>query len=108
MAEKPKVEIPIKAVEKNRTRIEYLESTIESLKQEVRQDEKALEKVLTHFLGTALALAAALLWKDAIISTLKKFIPSNQSWEWEIMLAIIFTIFASAVILYTTRWSHRK
>lgn len=89
-------------------KIENLDKKIDALRREIKHDERALEKVLTQFLGSALALAAALFWKDAILSAIKNFLPVSQRWEWELSVAIIFTLVASSLILISTRWSHRR
>ncbi|MFH1448074.1 MAG: DUF5654 family protein [Candidatus Micrarchaeota archaeon] len=89
-------------------RINDLDERIGPLKKEFRRDEREFEKAISRILGTALALAAALLWRDAIMSTINRFLPPEQSWEWELMAAALFTIIASIIILVSSRWSHQS
>jgi hypothetical protein len=88
--------------------INSLNRKIDSLMNEINRDERQLEKVLAQLLGTALALAAGLFWRDAILSTINRFLPPEQTWEWEVIAAVLFTLIASLLILASTRWSHRR
>ncbi len=89
----------------------YVDEKLEELRKEVRdefiKDEREFEKAISRILGTALALAAAFLWRDAILSTITRFFPQDQTWEWQLTAAILFTLISAIIILFSSRWSHQ-
>jgi hypothetical protein len=47
---------------------------------------------------TALAIVAALFWQTAITDTIKNFIPTSGAWQYEVVVALMVTLFAAVAI----------
>jgi hypothetical protein len=52
---------------------------------------------------TALALVAALFWQTAITDTIKNFIPTSGAWQYEVIVAVMVTLFAAITIYVLSR-----
>ena len=52
---------------------------------------------------TALAIVAALFWQTAITDTIKNFIPTSGAWQYEVIVALMVTLFAAIAIYILTR-----
>lgn len=67
---------------------------------------EAREQIATKTIATittALALVAALFWQTAITDTIKNFIPTSGAWQYEVVVALLVTLFAAITIYFLSR-----
>ncbi|MFN7990620.1 MAG: DUF5654 family protein [Candidatus Micrarchaeia archaeon] len=80
--------------------------TRQSLKTDVaREARREISARVITMLTTALAVVAGLFWQTAITDTIKIIIPVSGAWQYEIAIAVAFTIAAASMIYLLTRQS---
>ncbi len=73
----------------------------EERKLRIERAKEARREITTRAITTmttALALVAALFWQTAITDTIKNFIPTSGAWQYEVVVAVVVTLFAAIVI----------
>jgi hypothetical protein len=65
------------------------------------QKEIASRAITT--ITTALAIVSALFWQTAITDTIKNFIPTSGAWQYEVIVALMVTLFAAIAIYILSR-----
>ncbi len=71
-----------------------------SKRQELRED---FRKQLVILVTGAFAFTAALFWNNAIKNTISRFIPTADTWYWEIFIAVLVTAVAVVATYLVTR-----
>ncbi|HLC37985.1 MAG TPA: DUF5654 family protein [Candidatus Norongarragalinales archaeon] len=66
------------------------------------------KKQLLTLVTAAFGLTAALFWNTAIKDTIQHFIPSAETWYWEIATAVIVTIIAVFFIFLLSRFAREE
>jgi hypothetical protein len=96
-------------LKETKTELKEVKQELQATKQEVkrltsaeiaRDMEREIAGRTITMISTALALVAALFWQTAINDTIKAFIPISGAWEYEVAVALCFTLFA-AILIYT-------
>ncbi|MEM4255225.1 MAG: DUF5654 family protein [Candidatus Norongarragalinales archaeon] len=72
-----------------------------------KEFQREFSKQLVVLITGAFAFTAALFWNTAIKNTITRFIPTAESWYWEIFIAAVVTAIAVIATYFISKFASR-